>query len=80
MKTNVRLAALLAAGAVAGACSGGAAPHDPPPPPRAGAVSLGASGRMTGGTLTADVQLGAPLGSQKASSGTLTSTEPVLTR
>jgi hypothetical protein len=35
---------------------------------------------MTGGTLTADVQLGAPLGSEKASSGTLTSTEPVLTR
>jgi hypothetical protein len=80
MRTNVRLAALLAAAALAGACSGGSTAPDPSPQPRTGAVSLGASGRMTGGTLTADVQLGAPLGSQRASSGTLTSTEAVLTR
>lgn len=76
----------LAVVATAGlACSGGggddkSTPLPAPPAAREGAATFGASGRMTGGTLAADVRLGAPFGEQKAQGGTITMTEPVLTR
>jgi hypothetical protein len=80
---TIRKASLAAAAALAIACSGGGgggSTDTPRPPPREGAALLGASGRMTGGTLTADVRLGATFGAQKASAGNLTLSDPVLTR
>jgi hypothetical protein len=80
--TNIRRAAVAAAAAISIACGGGGGGSgDGSRPPRSeGAISFGASGRMTGGTLTADVRLGVPFGSQQATAGTLTLTDPVLTR